>query len=132
MGKKSVFFAALWVVCGFGMVIFSFVKGQAPDQVTYVGGVIGVIGVLQSIRCFLYFTNAEYREKIDISKNDERNTYITNKAWTWAVYCYVIIMIISMMVQLLLGMDSYRIVLVCLCVILVLFGSFYLFLNRKY
>ena len=40
---------------------------------------------------FRYRTDKDYREAIDTQNNDERNRYISLKAWSWAGYLHLMI-----------------------------------------
>ena len=53
------------------------------------GGLLGV-GVIQLVRYLRYYKNVEYKNKVDIEVNDERNKFIALRAWAWAGYLYVL------------------------------------------
>lgn len=44
------------------------------------------VGIVQTVRWVRYRSNSEFREKFDTSANDERNRFLSNKAWAWAGY----------------------------------------------
>lgn len=97
------------------------------------GAALIVVGALQSVRHIKYKTNAEYKQNIDIQVNDERNKYISMKAWSWAGYLFVLIAAVSAIVAKILGQDALTSLFCgCVCVILVLYWLAYLVLRRKY
>lgn len=132
MSKKRMITSVIGAILGLGLIVFSLVQDGKIDQVTIVGLAFFVIGMLQILRYIKYRTDASYKEKVDISDNDERNTYISNKAWAWAGYCYVLIMAIAMIVLLIMGRMEYLILSGGLCLMVVLYWVCYLVLNRKY
>lgn len=96
------------------------------------GALIGVSGVLLW-RTIKYRTNVDYREKVDIENNDERNKYIGMKAWSWAGYLFVLIAAIATIGFKLAGNDT--LMMACssgVCLMLVLYWVSYLVLRGKY
>lgn len=53
------------------------------------GGLLGV-GVIQLVRYFRYYNSVDYKNKVDVEVNDERNKFIALRAWAWAGYLYVL------------------------------------------
>ena len=130
-GKKkylSMFWLALGVIligCAFVGFIDQFWNG-------FGSGLVGV-AVLQIIRQMRYSSDEEYREKVDIEVNDERNKYLTMKAWGWAGYLYIMIMAITTIVSKILGYDEItKVASFSLCILMVLYWISYLVLRKKY
>ena len=97
------------------------------------GSGLFTVSILQLIRFYRFNNNEEYRKKIELEENDERNHFIRNKAWAWAGYILVIILAIFTIVfkiveQDLLSMASSTI----LCLVLILYWIFFLVLKNKY
>lgn len=91
------------------------------------------IAVLQAIRLIRYRTSAKYKEETDTAVNDERNRFISSKAWAWAGYLYIMISAIATIVLKLLGQET--LMFFCsgsVCVILVLYWVSYFILRKKY
>ena len=92
-----------------------------------------VIGVIFLIRNIKYKTNEEYREKIDIESNDERNKYISLKAWAWAGYLFVMLGAVGVIVFKLMGKEELMMMAsFSVCLIMVFYWISYIFLKKKY
>ena len=124
----SIFWALLGaVLLGLGMaeIIDSFWSGMG-------GGLMGA-GLAQLVRHIRYRTNSEYREKVDIDNKDERNRFVSGKAWAWAGYGFVMIMAVMIFVfkftghEELMQMASFSI-----CLVLLLYWGSWIVLKRKY
>ena len=50
-----------------------------------------IIGTLFLLRNIKYFKNEKYHEEVDTQNNDERNKFISMKAWSWAGYLFVMV-----------------------------------------
>ena len=64
---------------------------------------------------------------------DERNRFLTGKAWAWAGYLFVLISGVATIALKIAGQDQWS--LACsyaLCLLLVLYWGSYLVLKRKY
>jgi len=115
---------ALWLTATLGS-LDAYWSGMGTALVT--------VGVLQLVRQIKYKTNDTYREAVDVQANDERNKYISMKAWSWAGYFFVLIAAISSIVLKIAGYES--LVLVAsgsVCLILVLYWLSWLYLRKKY
>ena len=125
-------FSIFWVLVGavlFGLnvagVIDSYWSGMG-------GGLIGV-GIMQTIRNIRYRKDPEYREKTDTENKDERNRFISNKAWAWAGYLFVFVEAVLAIVFKLMGkedlmmMTSFNV-----CGIVLIYWFCWLFLRKKY
>jgi len=103
------------------------------DYWTSFGIVIAAVGIANLIRCFHYENNEDYREKIDIAATDERNRYLSTKAWAWAGYWYVLGGAISTIVFKLMGReDLMTFASFSVCILMVLYWLNYLYLKKKY
>lgn len=92
-----------------------------------------IIGVLFLFRNVKYQTNQSYREQIDIQNNDERNKYLSMKAWSWAGYLFVIIAAVATIVFKLIGNED--LMMLCsgaACLIVFLYWISYAILQKKY
>lgn len=113
------------VVCGMTEVIDSYWCGMG-------GGFAGV-GIAQLIRHIRYRKNDDYREKVDVETNDERNRFLTGKAWAWAGYLFVMVSGVATIALKVMGQDQWSLAASCaLCLLLVLYWGSYLVLKRKY
>lgn len=113
------------VVCGHYGIIDEYWSGM--------GTALLFVGFIMVVRQVRYKTNEEYKEKVDIEVNDERNKYLHMKAWSWAGYLFVLICAVCSIVFRILDMDTYSIFAgLAVCLIIAVYWISYLILKRKY
>lgn len=123
----------MWVLIGIALLVLSFTEVLDDSIYSGMGGALIAVGVIQIIRNVKYHTNDEYKEKIDIAAEDERNSYIRMKAWSWAGYIFILAAAIVSLVLFVMNMNVYgQIVSYCLCSVLVIYWVAYLILQKKY
>lgn len=97
------------------------------------GSAFLVVGIVMLIRQIRYKTNQTYREKVDVEVNDERNKFLSMKAWAWAGYCFVIIAAVATIVLQIVGQDELvSMTAGSVCLIMVLYWLSYMIIRRKY
>lgn len=129
---KKIYWSIAWFIIGTALLALSFL-GILDEFWNGAGGGLVVVSVIQLIRQMRYRSDSEYREKVDVELNDERNKYISTKAWAWAGYLFVMIMAVGTIVSKALGYDEVTTFASCsLCFLLVLYWGCYLVLRRKY
>lgn len=97
------------------------------------GAAFIVVGALQVYRQVKYRNNEEYREKVDVAIEDERNRFIRGKAWAWAGYLFVIIAAVGSIALRVAGQGEMADMAACGVGLLVfLYWGSYMVLNRKY
>ena len=113
------------LICNFAGLLDAFWSGM--------GTALIVVGGLLLIRQIKYRTNESYRESVDVEVNDERNKYISMKAWSWAGYLFVLIAAVAAIVLKIVGRDELvHIASGSVCLIVVLYWLAYVVLRRKY
>lgn len=121
-----------WIVLGVVLIITSS-AGVVNDIFSGMGGGFIVVGVIQLIRALKYKTNPEYREKIDIEINDERNRTIQMKAWSWTGYLVIIILaLITIISAIFSKMMISEIAGFAVCGVLIIYWISYIILSKKY
>ena len=116
---------AILIGLGFAGVVDEFWNGM--------GSALLVIGVIQWIRFYRFNKNEAYREKLETEANDERNKFISNKAWAWAGYLFVMIMAVASIVLRIFEQNLLSIVASgTVWLVLILYWMSYLILKRKY
>lgn len=122
-----------WVILGAAlMALSSFGAIDAAKWFSF-GAALLFVGVLQGIKNIKYIKNEKYKEKVDIEINDERNKFISMKAWSWAGYLFVIISGVLTIVFMILGNNQYMMMSSYgVCLIILLYWISYLVLRRKY
>ena len=121
-----------WVLLGAALFICS-ALGMVDSYWSGMGGGLLGVGIVQLIRHIRYRKNEDYREKVDVANSDERNRFLTGKAWAWAGYLFVLISGVATIALKVLGQDMWS--LACsyaLCLLLVLYWGAYFVLKRKY
>lgn len=108
-------------------------SGFLDDYWSGMGTALVLVGFIMLVRQHRYKTNVEYKEKVDLEVNDERNKYLRRLAWSWTGYLFVLIAAFGSIVFKLLGMDTYSVVAgLTVCLQITLYWISYLVLRRKY
>lgn len=112
-------------VCGLLQVVDDYWCGM--------GTALVFISVLQIIRLVRYKTNPQYKEASDTAVNDERNRFLSMKAWSWAGYLFIIIAAVATIAFKLLGNDTMMFAASgSVCLVLVLYWGSYFIVRKKY
>ena len=97
------------------------------------GTALIVVGILMLVRQLRYKTNVEYKEKMDIEVNDERNKYLRSLAWSWSGYSFVMIAAFGSIIFKILGYDQYSIMAGgAVCLLITLYWISFLVLRHKH
>ena len=130
--NKRMYLSLFWVLLGavlFGLGCFDKIDSFWSGMVT---GMLA-IGLFQTARWVRYHSNSEFREKFDTSANDERNRFISNKAWAWAGYISVMTGAVGSIVFKVMGKEELSLFCsMAMCLLLVLYWVCYFILSRKY
>jgi len=112
-------------VCYFANLIDEFWSGM--------GIALIIVGSLFLLRNIKYQTNEKYREEIDVQNSDERNKFLSLKAWSWSGYLFVIIAAVGTFVF--KFMDKEELMMLssgAVCLIVFLYWISYIILCKKY
>lgn len=121
-----------WIVLGIALCA-CYAFGLIEDFWNSMGFAFIVVGILQVIRHIRYRTNKEYQEKMDIEVQDERNKFISNKAWAWAGFWFVMIAAAGTIIFKLLGREDLMMLASgSVCLIILLYWGSYMVLKKKY
>lgn len=132
MKKERLIASIVEIIVGAALLICS-VFGVVDEFWSGMGTSLFIIGVVFLIRNIKYKTNEEYREKMDIRSNDERNKYISLKAWAWAGYLFVLLGGVGTIVFKIIGReDMMMMASSSVCLIMILYWISHTFLNKKY
>jgi hypothetical protein len=131
--NKRLALSIFWVVAGIALVVLSVMEVLDSSLYAGMGGGLAVVGVFQIVRNLKYRTNAEYREKVDVEVNDERNKYLRMKSWSWAGYITVLVEAIGVVVAMITGNHQLQVTLAySVCLITFSYWAAYMVLSRKY
>ena len=129
---KKIYLSIFWMVLG-AVLIGCDVAGLVGEVWSGMGGGLLAVGGLQVYRQLKYRRNEEYREKVDIALQDERNNFIRGKAWAWAGYLFVIIAAVGSLILRFAGKSELADMAACGVALLVfLYWVSYMMLSRKY
>ncbi len=131
--KKRMTAAVVELLLGAGLCV-SVVSGLiADDYWASFGIAIAAVGIANLVRCLHYENSEDYRKKMDIASTDERNRFLSTKAWAWAGYWYVLGGAIATIVFKLMGReDLMQFAASSVCILMVLYWLNYLYLKKKY
>ena len=131
--NKRLALSIFWAVVGLVLTVLSVTEVLDSSIYSGMGGALMAVGVLQAIRNVKYRKDADYREKIDVEANDERNRFLRMKSWSWAGYIAILVEAAGVIVAIILGEETVRLILsLSVCLILVAYWVSYLVLSRKY
>ena len=132
MKKERLIASILEIIVGAALLICSMFE-LVDEFWSGMGTSLLIIGIIFLIRNIKYKTNEEYREKIDVESNDERNKYISLKAWAWAGYLFVMLGAVGAIVFKLIGKEDLMMMAsLSVCLIMVFYWISYTFLKKKY
>ena len=131
MKKKNLIFSIIWIILGLGLIVCGAVS-VIDDFWSGFGGGLLLIGVLQMIRYLRYRNDKEYQEKFDIDVTDERNQFISCKAWASAARMYLLLAALAIIILKIMGKDALLMgISVSVGVLFLLFWIFYFYLKSK-
>lgn len=120
------------VLIGAALLVASWL-GWVEDFWSGMGAGLVLAGCIQLIRLQRYRRDPQYREKMDVEVNDERNKFLSMKAWSWAGYLYVMIAAVGTIVLKIAGKDELMMLTSgSLCLVLVLYWLCWWYLRKKY
>ena len=132
MDNKRFIASIVEIIIGFVLIACS-IYGVVDEYWNGMGVALLVVGVVFLIRQFRYKTNDEYREKYDVERSDERNRYISGKAWAWAGYLFVMIAALASIMLKLVGKEELMLMASgSVCLIIILYWISYMILRKKY
>ncbi len=129
---RRMILSIIWVIIGATLFVLGIMEIIDEFWSGFGGGLIAV-GILQIIRHIKYRTNYEYKEKVDTEVNDERNKFLSNKAWAWTGYIFVLCAAVGSVVFRVVG--KYELSQLCamaICLMTFIYFVTYIILKRKY
>jgi hypothetical protein len=132
MINRRLALGVVYIIIGVLLSVLSFVS-IVDEWWQSFGVAIFIVGIVDIIRYIKYRRNVEYKEKVDLSNSDERNRFLSMKAWSWAGYMFVIISGIGVIGFQIAGLRVWSIACsYCACLIMILYWICYMILKRKY
>lgn len=122
----------MWIVIGMVLVSLAY-AGKVDSFWNGMGSGLLIVGIIHLLRIRRLNRNTDYREKVEIAENDERNHFLRGKAWAWSGYLFIIICAVSSIVLRIAGQDLLSMAASgAVCLMLILFWGSYMILKRKY
>lgn len=132
MTRKHIFIHLFLVLIGL-VLLAGGMMGWLDEYWSGMGGAIIAVGALRSIRIFRYHSNEDYRSKTDRTNRDERNKFLSTKAWAWAGYLFVLIAGVASILLKIAGQETLMMAASgSLCLLITLYWLSFLVLSRKY
>lgn len=132
--KKNMRFIANFIEVVIGLILSVCGHMDIIDEYwSGMGTALVFVGCIMLFRQLRYKTNTEYKEKVDVAVNDERNKYLRMMAWSWTGYFFVLIAAFGTIIFKILGYDLYSLAAGCtVCLLIALYWISYLILKRKH
>ena len=131
--NKRFALSIFWILLGAALCILTF-TGVLPS-IFYSGIGFGILiaGIVLVIRHIRYRVDTDYKKKIDIDYEDERNHFIRMKAWSWAgYYSFMILVLITIGVLIAGREDIVQIISYITAGQLIIYAISYFLIKRKY
>lgn len=132
MNKKSLIAAIIKIILGISLASLGAAK-LLDSFWMGMGTALIFVGVVSLVRTIRYHSNPDFQKKVNIETNDERNRFLSMKAWSWAGYLFIIIAAFATIGFKLAGYES--LMLLCsgsVCLIITIYWIAYLILRKKY
>ena len=131
--NKRLILSIFWIVLGAVLIILCMTEKLDSSVYSGLGGGFIGVGIMQVYRNLKYRSNEEYREKIDVASNDERNRYIRMKAWSWTGYITIMALCIAaiVIVYIIGNREMGQPLFMTVCFMLVVYWVSYLVISRK-
>ena len=83
-----VYLNIFWIILGAILIGLAF-AGKVDEFWNGMGTALLIIGAIRLLRYHRLNKNDAYRERKELEMSDERNQFIRNKAWAWALQLFV-------------------------------------------
>ena len=131
--NKKLILSIFWMVLGVVLLGLSVTEVLDSSMYAGMGGALIAVGALQVARNLRYRKDPEYREKIDTEANDERNSFLRMKSWSWTGYIVVLVEGFGSIAAMVLGKRELQLTLAySVWLIVAVYWITYLVLRKKY
>lgn len=131
--EKKIFLDIVYIILGAVLLGCGIAEIVVDSFWSGMGGALIGIGAIRIFQFVKFRKNPEYREKIEIEANDERNRFIALRAWAWSGYAFVIISAVSTIGFKIAGNDLLsQFCAYAVCLVIILYWISYMLLRRKY
>lgn len=123
---------AVMMLIGVGASIAAYC-GIGSETLYSFGIAMILMGMLRTMKQVRYHKDKTYQEQMDIERQDERNKFLSMKAWSWSGYLFVVgagfVTIAGMLLKQTLVM---QVASWCVCIMVLLYWICYIVLRKKY
>lgn len=130
--NRRIMVSIIYILLGIGLTVAGIIT-EMDEFWSGMGSALVVVGIIQLVRFVRYAKDSEYRERMDTELGDERNRFISGRAWAWAGYLFVFAGAVASIVFRIMGEELLSLAASgSVCFILVAYWVSYLVLKRKY
>lgn len=130
--EKKIYLDIFYIIFGITLVVLGAME-VLDSFWSGMGGALVAVGAIRIYQYAKYRRDPEYREKVEIESRDERNKFISLRAWAWSGYAFVMINAIGTIAFKIAGNDVLsQYCAYAVCVIIILYWVSYLILRKKY
>ena len=131
--NKKLLLSIFWMILGAVLLGLSIAEVLDSSMYAGMGGALIAVGALQLARNLRYRKDPEYREKIDTEANDERNSFLRMKSWSWTGYIVVLAEGFGSVAAMVLGKRELQLTLAySVWLILVVYWISFFIISKKY
>ena len=132
MSNKRFISSIIEIVLGFVLLVLGCLN-IVDSFWSGMGGALICVGALYLFRQIRYKTDTDYKKQAEVEAKDERNRYLSMKAWSWAGFLFVILSAVATIILKIAGLEDLMMVTSgSVCLITLLYWITYLILRRKY
>ena len=131
--NRKLILSIFWMILGAVLLGLSIAEVLDSSMYAGMGGALIAVGALQTSRNLRYRKDPEYREKIDTEANDERNSFLRMKSWSWTGYIVVLAEGFGSVAAMVLGKRELQLTLAySVWLILVVYWISFFIISKKY
>ena len=131
--NRKLILSIFWMILGAVLLGLSIAGVLDSSMYAGMGGALIAVGALQTSRNLRYRKDPEYREKIDTEANDERNSFLRMKSWSWTGYVVVLVEGFGSVAAMVLGKRELQLTLAySVWLILVVYWISFFIISKKY
>lgn len=131
--NRKLILSIFWMILGAVLLGLSVTEVLDSSMYAGMGGALIAVGALQTSRNLRYRKDPEYREKIDTEANDERNSFLRMKSWSWTGYVVVLVEGVGSIAAMILGKRELQLTLAySVWLIMVVYWISFFIISKKY
>ena len=129
--NKKLLLSIFWMILGAVLLGLSVTEVLDSSMYAGMGGALITVGALQTVQNLRYRKDPEYREKVDTEANDERNSFLRMKSWSWTGCIVVLAEGFGSVAAMVLGKRELQLTLACSVWLIMVVNSICFFIISK-